>query len=330
MSDGVGDLVRAHLRLDLRRDDELIARVAALLGLEWAPPEVREEPDVADSRAAVDVVLDDDDFGDLFDGPTAPAASSERAPEVRRDALPDALPARTRLMPKTTPRSEGPAWWDGPATLPVPSSSIVALDHAPLLDPSRSRAVLATSMASPVAIGEVDIPRVVDAIVRGRGVVHVPRLSVRSLARGVQLLIDRGPGMLPFRRDVDDLVEQARAVVGGDRLELLWFDGCPASGVGAFGADADEPWTPPSSETPVVCVSDIGLGRALGRRAPPSSAEWTTFARHVVRSIGRRPVVWIPYGPSRWPGDLRRDLALVLWDRGATSQRVADMTRGTR
>lgn len=324
MNERVGDLLRAWRVLGVY-DDEARRRIAALLGVAWEPP----AGDAPTDDTAPDAPDDDLDawFGEDDTAPrsTPPRAETGPTPPV---PTPDEPPQRSRLVSRRHERVDAPSWWDGTTRLPDDVDDLAGLAHAPLLDPRRARALLATSMSSPAPFGDVDVGVVVDTIARGRSLEGVPRRAVPSLAGGCQLLVDRGPGMLPFRDDVAALVDGARAVVGGDRLELRWFDGCPERGVGRFGEDADEPWRPVAPGVSVVCVSDIGIASSPGRFGLASVAAWRFFGRRVARSVGRRPLVWVPFEEARWPAELRDVLSLVTWDRAATTRRLGTLARG--
>src|SRR5206468_10029090 len=84
----------------------------------------------------------------------------------------------------------------------------------PLLRPKWSRGVLAAANETTVSDGPIDVERMVERAARVEPVVTVPRLPRPSLHRGVQLLVDIGEGMQPFRRDQEVLVEVARETVG--------------------------------------------------------------------------------------------------------------------
>jgi hypothetical protein len=158
---------------------------------------------------------------------------------------------------------------------------------------------------------------------------QLPReLPVRArptLARGVQLLVDRGEAMLPFSADVEQLSARMKAVVGTDRLRVLEFDGTP---LGPLGSGPRWEWTGydahlPPAGTVVVAITDLGIGVAPAMGGGPAvAADWRCFARRLLRR-GLSLRVFVPYPERRWPRSLPRDLRVFPWERATGARTVA-------
>ncbi|MGW1995413.1 hypothetical protein [Embleya sp. NPDC001921] len=172
------------------------------------------------------------------------------------------------------------------------------------------------------------IGRVLDerALIRGmvdRGLVGRLPFRARPTTRlGIQLLLDGGESMRPFRSDQRWLRELADAVVGRGRVEVLRFQGTPRRGVRAVGRRGPVAYRAPAPGTPVVLVSDLGLRRLpFSAAAAAGAAEWRDWI-DAVRRAGCPVVCLTPYEARAHPWVLRRRVAMVPLDR-RTSLRAA-------
>ncbi|RKG97358.1 hypothetical protein D7X32_32910 [Corallococcus carmarthensis] len=188
------------------------------------------------------------------------------------------------------------------------------LEVPPLIEPRRRRALLSTALATDAPEGRPLMEPLVRAIARAQVLTTLPRRSRPTLRRGVQLLVDVGEGMIPFDSDVRSMVEGVRRCAGESKTTVLSFTGSPQWGV--TSADGERrPWSPPLRGTPLLLLTDLGLG------GPPTAhrayeAEWLRFAA-AARHAGCPLIAWVPYPPQRWPRALQRKLVLLHWD-GAT------------
>lgn len=202
-----------------------------------------------------------------------------------------------------------------------PTAERVPLPHLPLLVPHWTSAILRAMLSRQVPEGPVDIPALIDALAHGHPVARLPRRPVPTLRYGVQVLVDRGPGMQPFRRDQDHLVRQIRAVVGSDLVEVGYFSGLPQHGTAPGARWTRTEYTPPEFGRRILLLSDLGLG------GPPDSFhrgtrhDWEEFVRLITRA-GCSAVALSPYPPERWPGWMTRLLPLISWDRSTTASRA--------
>ncbi|HEX3528609.1 MAG TPA: hypothetical protein VH988_16205 [Thermoanaerobaculia bacterium] len=127
--------------------------------------------------------------------------------------------------------------------------------------------------------------------------------------------------MLPFSADLAQLIEQIRTVAGRETVEVLSFDGFPGRGAGPHSRRHWRPYPDSGAPRPgaaVAIITDLGLGAlAIGSRAA-SPADWLSLAHRLGRT-GNPLVAFIPYGPARWPPELRRALTLLHWDHRTTA-----------
>ncbi len=195
-------------------------------------------------------------------------------------------------------------------------------DPVPLLRPQWERAVLAAAMSTEVRAGAIDIESLINRVARREIVVEIPRTPCATLGRGVQLLVDRGPGLMPFARDQQSLVCAVRQVVGTDRTDTLTFIACPSRGCGTRGGTRTQAWPAPAPGTPVIVSSDLGAARTRAHRLGASVDEWIAWARRV-RTAGCPILAMTPYERT-WPRKLSKWMRVLIWDRKTSVQTVRD------
>ncbi|WP_437941088.1 hypothetical protein [Sorangium sp. So ce341] len=141
---------------------------------------------------------------------------------------------------------------------------------------------------------------------------------------GVQVLVDRSDTMVPFLRDEAELVERVQRVVGAEATAVLRFEQNPLV-AGPGPRRLWRPYTPPAAGTPVLVLSDLGIGGQALDEVDPTTA-WLDFIEIVGRA-GCPLVGFVPAPPGRWPAALVGRMALLSWDRTTT---VADAARAVR
>lgn len=253
------------------------------------------------------------------EGPAQPSAVPRLAEDQR--GLPSVL---TKLA---VPQPEVPEWLVNSEPLPIPRHAAPLFEKPiePLFPPLVTRAILSRLAATPAARGEVDVSSLVATIARGRPLTTLPRCSVLTLSKGLDLLIDEGRGMEPFASDVSTLIDGLARAVGHHRLNIRTFRSCPSTGVMDIETAAMIRYGPPSARTPVLVVSDLGLSEQRAGRKPNAEADWLNFAGQV-RSWGNPLLVLMPCSSSRAPLAIRRNIRLVTWDR-RTGARLTDRSR---
>lgn len=292
---GLGDFYRAVRQL--HPDEEEARVIARMLGLE-----LREIGGVAEKKPE----------------PVAPAPAPV-AP------LPAAAPAAKEPFVEMSARpmyaegEETPAWLANVTPLPAERAGYrqPVLPFDPLIPQNKVRAMLSTLLATQVEEGPIDIGRLISLIARNEPMKRLYRQRSLTARRGVQVLIDRSESMMLFSRDARSLVKDLQNVIGIPRVELLLFADCPSRGA---GAPADEEWREyraPATGTPVLLLTDFGIGAAPIARA--TSAEWERFFT-VTRAAACPVVALVPYASDRWPGAIASYVACVVWDGASTIQ----------
>jgi hypothetical protein len=217
-------------------------------------------------------------------------------------------------------------WGENVPVLPTANeqSASEPLGFEPLLVPTWTRALLSAAVARRVNDGPIDVKRVVELVARGEVTVNLPRYPRPTLARGVQVLVDRSETMLPFLEDQTWLEEQVQKVVGPGCLTTLYFEGCPTRRAGPGGKSGWKKYPTarqPKSGTVLLLLTDLGIGRPLWPGASAGEGEWLEFAA-AIRKRACPVVALVPYGPARWPASLQKFMTIIQWDRPTSASFV--------
>jgi hypothetical protein len=309
----LGDAARAFAALH-PTDDATRAAIAGLLGLSVsAPPAEPVQTQVGDSgRGSAPAITP------AVDG-TAPAPREETETAHPLDHLP-LLTAVSSEAPRVT------GWVADDSLPPVNAGHTASIPrYEPLLAPRSILSVVHALLAQDTGDGPIDVAAMVDAVAQRKPLPKIPLERRATLRLGAQLLLDVGDGMEPFLRDEEMLAEQVRRVVG-KATPVYYFADCPLRGAGPGSVASWDRYRPPHPRTPVLVVSDFGIGGPPlhPRRSRPK--EWARFAQRLADT--ECPVVGLtPYPPDRWPAGVARHIPLLTWDRGITVGTVITRTR---
>jgi hypothetical protein len=302
----IGDAIRAIVDLQ-PRDEATADAIRALLGIEREPLTLAL-PNVGAWKPSTSEAM-------TSGSPQTPAApiSPASATTLTPHAHSAPIPGIQVLLVKTGSGPPPPPDWASERTLDMGVTTRGTLPPPiPLFRPPRGRAILSTTLATVVNEGDIDLERVVDSLAEGQMLSSLPRLPSLTLRRGVELLIDRSAGIDPFRADIDGLVQSLDDILSDDRLEVARFAGCPSRGVGSGPRATWKPWTGTHPGTPVVVVTDLGIGGPAADRDRATTSEWLKFARRV-RESGCELIALVPYEAGRWPPVLSRAMTVIHW-----------------
>lgn len=204
-----------------------------------------------------------------------------------------------------------------PPAGPTPASRL----FQPLFPQGQARGLLTATLATLDRDGPLDVARAVEQLAQLRPLREFPRERVTTLRLGAQVLIDAGLGLAPFRPDVDDLLARIGRVLIPEQARVRHFVGTPGRGCVADGHDEIRRWSAPARATPILVVTDLGIGAPAGSRDRAAVAEWLEFfdAAHIA---GGPVTALVPYGPKRWPRRLAGAVRIVHWDRRTTAAAV--------
>jgi len=150
-----------------------------------------------------------------------------------------------------------------------------------LFEPKWQRAIITKLASVTVPLGEPDLERVVDRIASGQALLTIPRRGIPTTAKGLQMLIDQGDSLEPFRLDVAELVRAFQRTVGPARVAVQSFRGLPEWGC-AIGIEWADYRLPPAG-TSVVVVSDLGLAPCPPMAIAASTSGWRKFFGRLAR-----------------------------------------------
>src|SRR5262249_42972763 len=140
---------------------------------------------------------------------------------------------------------------------------------------------------------------------------------MRPTARhGVQVLIDDSEALAPYARDQKELLQEIRRVIGQEKVEVIHFLGTPLRKEN--GGPTTEDYKTPPVGTPVLLVTDLGIGRTPFSAERASVYEWLKFVGFVNKA-GCRVIAFVPYSQNRWPRILTNTMKIISWDRSTTA-----------
>jgi hypothetical protein len=314
---GLADLIQAMQVLKLDRGR--LAVTAELLGLtdvkSTSSPTAFDLPSLQPSTTKLRTLPSS------LHGPTETVPTSIPASAPLSDT---ALRATVTQLPRTVP-------------LQMPFSSRSLAELLPLgtppppaqgLFPARShRALLGALGATLRPEGDVDIEATVTALAKGEPLRKVPRYLVKTTRGGLDLLLDVGAAMDPYRADMDRLPDEFARVVGSDGLQLRWFEDCPLSEEGVLIPERleSEPYRLPQTGTPILAVTMFGVRGPIPPQ-PEVLHGWRQFVSAANRA-NTPLVILTPLVPSQRPADLPPYSATVTWDHTASVRNVSHVVR---
>lgn len=302
----IGELVRclAALAPDTAREEALIAEV---LGFQVGK-QASDQPVLALPARRTTAA------------PQAPAAATPQ-----RADMPAPLEVGIRVVRSrdVSVRADEQPWRRSAIELPVEQPSHIGFEprHEALFKAGWTRALLSTLCATAVRQGPLDIAALVARIALGHPLTELPRQPRFTLQKGIQLLIDDADSMMSFTRDVSELADRIVEVVGRDRTSLLRFEEHPERDT-EYGVSS---YRLPPPGTPVLVLSDFGLGRSGTRRAATIGAWLSLAARLESMQCPMLAIAPVPY--PRLPRALVARVQVVSWDRRTS---VADVRRAEK
>lgn len=320
----LADLLLAFGRLDVQGADERRS-IARILGLSRAP-----EPERSEMPSTPVSLVNRPSRQAHQEQPHRPMAAARRPqvtlpPDPEREAVHrpsrlDAIAESGRSAPPRQVPALAALLNEGPPPIPMSVEPSLFVERW-------RRALLTTVLSTSTHDGPVDAEAVVRRVGRGDALLELPRLPLPTMRHGVQLLVDRRPGMRPYAEDQERLRRHIGQVAGQDGLRIAWFSGCPARGLEPEQrSEADiadgfnwepEVYAPPEQRVPVLLLSDLGIGAVGTCPERADQHEWVEFARRV-RTNGNRLLAFVPFPTSRWPRQLSRLMTLVEWDRSTS------------
>ena len=246
--------------------------------------------------------------------PNKPAPSKYLAPPLKPGDTDATIPATLIPLPPAAVSSAAFLYAD---TLAEEEPAGRPLDPIPLFPSEQTRGILSRVLARRANIGPWDLPQVVLRSARGEMLSEIPRLPQPTLARGVQLLVDRGSALAVYAADQNWLQCEIEKVAGRSKVATLEFAGNPLQIFDPEDPSESQPYLDssymPPPGTVVAALTDLGIGRPTAMQPRSTVWQWLELARRL--RLRQCPVVaFVPYAPARWPTALQRALTIIHWD----------------
>ena len=320
----LGDIIRAYAGSLAPEDEHTRTVIATLLGFDRRPLKRKKASgDKAGKRH--------------LDGNYRAAKERADRPSTQNRENSQASHEGRRLKPiaKETSTLRLTNWKRSPSLEPFDDSrhGSALLFHYSLFRREWTRAIVSEMLATACPCGDVDVSALVEQLARGKAVARAPRAMRPTLSRGVQLLIDIGEGMQPFERDCRQIRHDVATVTGKSKIRIWQYRDSPLSGIVPGSAWEWGSYKTPPMGTPVLVISDCGIGSSTIGTTESGVDDWMIFLEYVRRQ--QCPLIaLVPYPRSRWPEALRLRMRVVQWDRRTTAGSVryalGRVTRGTR
>ena len=127
------------------------------------------------------------------------------------------------------------------------------------------------------------------------------------------------PGSSRLRR-------QSQRILPEDRINLLYFVGCPSRGCGSGPRNEWSSWRPPKRGTPNSCTH-----RSRHRRTDFDHRTWPDERMAKLcaagQTLGQPVAALVPYAADRWPPRLATAMQLLHWSERTTARQVKHARR---
>ena len=203
-----------------------------------------------------------------------------------------------------------------------PARSALRSARLSLFSPHVQRALLSGLLARRSRTGAIDVAAIVAHIAKAQPIKHLPLLPHWSIRQSIDVLVDMGDGMQPFRRDQVQLLDTLRRVLGAHRLRVGTFRDFPQSGV-RFGRTPARRYVP-TARGSILLLSAPGEDLSLDPQAVAQL--WRRFFEEVSNARCEATVL-SPIASAAQEPVLARRAALVTWDRATGIGAVREVRR---
>lgn len=312
---GVGDLLRAWDTLGAE-DEATRAAIRDML----LPQFIWQAPEAEPARAAVREPAAAPPATLSPPTPSEPArATAEARKREAEVAFAVTVEHHEREVPLLWPES-GPRLED---------DRDLSLEPEMLLEPVWVRRVVGNLMSTEAQLGDIDLGKLVRAVVEMRPLRRMPRTRRTTLRLGAQVLFDRDPSLMVFYSDQSALRPVLEGIGGRERTAIQRCDGFPPTRVSELNSARWRPYSPPLPGTPILLVGDLGMARGAFPLSEADEARWDAFFGGL--RARRNPVcALVPCAPELYPPFVRELVDLVLWDRRTRPSDVRRVRGGGR
>jgi len=292
---GLAELVLA-LAILKPNSSEACALIAKTLGLEWreAKEKVTSYQDLP-PKPIVDPLVDEERTTELKmpDKTPEPQPPAELEPIGYEDQMHEILFNDSILedMDELEPTN---------ITLHMKSPK-----YKPLLRDEWFRGLMSAMLTTPRASKDIDWRVLKKRLANGQPLDRLPWRQQSTLERGVQLFLDRSDSMQPFWHDEKELINRLQRLLGSRNVQVRWLEIDPWD-----STESRLKWhSPPPSqfpiETPLLIVSDFGIGERLFGEGIMGLEPWLPLL-DIAQSHNCPVIALVPAPESFWPNKLKQ------------------------
>jgi hypothetical protein len=303
----IGDMARVMAAVDVS-DEVTFHAAAAMLGLRPKSVEATREASKPSTRASLSSRRAKTPSSSAPSGGMAHAAAPLETPRPVPLLFPMGTELAVRRQWTQPPVAKEPTPGRGP-TPPHP--------YLPLFPPRSESAILRLLLSRVVHEGPIDVQRILTAMAHGRHVAELPRLPVRTLRFGVQVLVDISEGTRLFARDQQQLLSRITAIAGPHACDVRYFAQNPLRS-GPSAGWSWRPYTAPPAGTRVLIISDFGQNAVPRAEQAENRKVWHRAAA-LWRRADNLPVGLAPLSTRQQPAWLRLLMPMLSWDRSTTA-----------
>jgi hypothetical protein len=193
--------------------------------------------------------------------------------------------------------------------------------YQPLFREDWFRGLMSVLLAMPTASHDIDLRILEKFLAEGKPLDRLPWRQRPTLKRGVQLFFDHSDSMQPFWGDENKLLERLKMLLGPHNIRLFWFT------IDRWhSTDSQLKWhsTNPqlSSETPILIVSDFGIGGDQFDSGIVELDMWLPLMEKA-KSYCCPVIALVPEPESFWPRNLKQIFPYsFVWDHDTSIQSV--------
>ena len=199
--------------------------------------------------------------------------------------------------------------------------------YQPLLRDGWFRGLMSAMLATPRASRDIDWRVLEKRLANGQPLDRLPWRQQSTLERGVQLYLDRSDSMQPFWHDEKGLINRLQRLLGSRNVQVRWLEIDPW-----VSTESQLKWhSPPPSqfpiETPLLIVSDFGIGERLFGEGVMGLEPWLPLL-DLAKSHNCPVIALVPAPESFWPNKLKQLIPnAFVWDYDTSIQSVRRMRR---
>ena len=194
--------------------------------------------------------------------------------------------------------------------------------YQPLLRDEWFRGLMSAMLATPRASRDIDLRVLEKRLANGQPLERLPWRQQSTLEHGVQLYLDRSDSMQPFWHDEKGLINRLQRLLGSRNVQVRWLEIYPW-----VSTESQLKWhSPPPSqfptETPLLIVSDFGIGERLFGEGVVGLEPWFPLL-DLAQSHNCPVIALVPAPESFWPNKLKQLIPnAFVWDHDTSIQSV--------